>query len=138
MSSYYGEKISVVRKTKGRLPSLPFENLKDIILGKKYELSIVFLSAGDSRILNNDYRNKNYATNILSFPVSETAGDIFINLEKVRKDAPLFEKSYPDFLLQILIHGMVHLKGLDHGKEMDLLEEKYFKKFFDKNKKMLY
>lgn len=138
MSSYYGEKISVVRKTKGRLPSLPFENLKDIILGKKYELSIVFLSAGDSRILNNDYRNKNYATNILSFPVSETAGDIFINLEKVRKDAPLFEKSYPNFLLQILIHGMVHLKGLDHGKEMDLLEEKYFKKFFDKNKKMLY
>lgn len=124
------DSLSVVRKTKGKLPSLPFEDLKNVILGKKYELSLVFVGDTESQRLNNTYRQKDYPTNILSFPLSEDSGEIFINLKKVRTDAPLFEKSYSDFLLQIVIHGMVHLRGLDHGSEMDGLEEKYWKKFY--------
>ena len=131
---FYTDTLSVVRKTKGRLPSLPFEELKNTILGKKYELSIAFIRRNESKELNKTYRDKDYPTNILSFPISKTSGDIFINLEKVRLDAKLFEKSYDDFLLQIVIHGMVHLRGLDHGKEMDVLENKFWKKFFTRNK----
>jgi probable rRNA maturation factor len=123
------DSLSVVRKTKGKLPSLPFEDLKTTILGKKYELSMVFIGDIESQKLNSAYRQKNYPTNILSFPLSETSGEIFINLKKVRVDAPLFEKNYSEFLLQIVIHGMVHLRGLDHGLEMDKLEAKYWKKF---------
>jgi rRNA maturation RNase YbeY len=125
----YTETLSVVRKTKGRLPSLPFEDLKNTILGKKYELSIVFVGTQYSRELNREHRDKDYPTNILSFPTTEHAGDIFINLKKVRSDARLFEKTYDQFLLQLVIHGMVHLLGHDHGSEMDILEEKYWKKF---------
>ncbi len=125
------ETLSVVRKTKGKLPSLPFVDLKNTILGKKYELSLVFVGDNESRGLNNTYRQKDYPTNILSFPLSESSGEIFINLRKVRLDAPLFEKSYADFLLQIVIHGMVHLLGHDHGSAMDKLEEKYWKKFYN-------
>lgn len=123
------DSLSVVRKTKGKLPSLPFEDLKNAILGKKYELSLVFVGDTESRKFNSTYRQKDYPTNILSFPLSETSGEIFINLKKVRIDAPLFEKNYSEFLLQIVIHGMVHLRGLEHGLEMDKLEAKYWKKF---------
>ncbi|MEN9852123.1 MAG: hypothetical protein RI996_66 [Candidatus Parcubacteria bacterium] len=123
------EHISVIRKTKGKLPSLPFVELAHTILGKKYELCIAFVNDAESRTLNNTHRQKDYPTNVLSFPYTDTSGDIFINLKKVRSDAPLFEKSYDEFLLHILVHGLLHLKGYDHGEEMDRLEEKYIKKF---------
>lgn len=124
--------ISVVRKTKGKLPSLPFVELASAILGKKYELSVMFVGDAESAHLNKTYREKNYPTNILSFPLSDSSGEIFINLRKVRLDAPLFEVSYSEFLLHILIHGMLHLKGHDHGDEMEALEKKYIKKFSTK------
>ncbi len=135
MNTIFTDNLSVVRKTKGRLPSLPFEQLKETILGKKYECSIVFVGDKESQSLNGEYRGKDYPTNILSFPISETSGDIFINLKKVRLDAKLFDKSYEDFLLQIVIHGMVHLKGHDHGDEMDSLEAKYWKRFYQAQSK---
>ena len=123
------ENISVVRKTKGKLPGLPFVEMSDTILGRKFELSIVFVGDTESRALNNTYRKKDYPTNVLSFPLSDTSGEIYICLNKVRSDAHLFQKSYSDFLLHIMIHGMLHLRGLDHGVVMDNLEEKYIRKF---------
>jgi probable rRNA maturation factor len=121
--------ISIVRKTKGKLPSLPFVEIAEAIVGKKYELCIAFVGRQESRQLNNEYRQKDYPTNVLSFPYSAESGDICINLEKVRRDAPLFDKTYTEFLLHIVVHGLLHLRGLDHGPEMEALEEKYIKKF---------
>ncbi len=123
------DKISIERKTKGKLPSLPFEFLINDILGKKFEISIVFVGDKESQKINREYRDKDYPTNVLSFPLSDTSGEIFINLKKVRGDAKNFEKTYKEFLLHILIHGLLHVKGLDHGDEMDKLEEKYIKKY---------
>ena len=121
--------ISVVRKTKGKLPSLPFVDMANTILGKKFELSLVFVGQNESQEINNSSRQKNYPTNVLSFPLSESSGEIFICLSKVRSDARLFEKTYSEFLLHIVVHGMLHLKGYNHGPVMDKLEEKYIKRF---------
>ena len=121
--------ISVVRKTKGKLPSLPFVDMANAVLGKKFEMSLVFVGQTESQLINNNTRQKNYPTNVLSFPLSENSGEIFICLSKVRADAKLFEKTYEQFLLHIVVHGMLHLRGLDHGAEMDQLEDKYIKRF---------
>lgn len=120
---------SVTRMTKGKLPRLPFSHLKDAILGKKYELSIVFATPAVSRKLNKEYRGKDYPTNILSFPLSKTSGELVISLSTVRRDAPKFEKSYPKFLCFLMIHGMLHLKGFEHGSTMERQEELFSKKF---------
>ena len=123
---------SIIRKTKGKLPSLPFVLMAKDILGKNFELSLVFVGDKESQEINKTYRDKDYPTNVLSFPLSESSGEIFINLKKVRLDAPLFEKTYHEFLLHIVIHGMLHVKGYDHGKEMDRLEERFIKKYSQK------
>lgn len=129
MQTLFKENLSVMRMTKGELPSLPFVALKDEILGKRYDLSIVFVGKDQARELNRVHRNKDYNTNILSFPLSKTSGEIIISLEKVRRDAKEHNKSYHNFLGLLVIHGMLHLDGMQHSSKMESLEKKFCNKF---------
>jgi len=103
--------------------------MKEAVLGKKYELSLVFVGDAISRRLNKKYRKKDKATNILSFPLTKDNGEIFINLKIAKKDAPKFEKSYNNFVKFLFIHGCLHLKGFEHGVGMEKMEEKFSKEF---------
>ena len=100
--------------------------LKDRILGKKYNLSVAFVGDTTSRKTNKATRGKDYPTDILSFPLDELSGEILICPNMTRKKNKEFDMSYPQFLIFIFIHGCLHLKGLDHGDEMEKLEDKYF------------
>jgi ssRNA-specific RNase YbeY (16S rRNA maturation enzyme) len=53
--------------------------MKESVLGKKYELSLVFIGDKKSKSLNKKFRNKDYKANILSFPIDNDMGEIFIN-----------------------------------------------------------
>jgi probable rRNA maturation factor len=106
-----------------------FELIKKEILGSKYELSLVFCAAKKIQNLNNTYRKINKPTDILSFPLSKTSGEIFICKSETRKMAREFDRSYDNFLVFLFIHGCVHLKGYDHGPKMEKLEAKFRKKF---------
>jgi probable rRNA maturation factor len=111
--------VSITNTTKGRLPSLPFTKIKDKVLGKEYELSLVFCADKLSKRLNKTYRKKDYPTNVLSFSISKNSGEIFINLRRLKG----FSVGY------LFIHGLFHLKGLDHGYTMERAEEKVRKAF---------
>ena len=117
--------------TRGNVPyqDLPLCAISDKILGKKYELSLVFVGDKRSRRLNNTYRGKDNPTNILSFELSETSGEIVINPRLVKKQAPKFERDYKNFLCFLFIHGCHHLKGMEHGSTMEKAEEKIRKMF---------
>lgn len=106
-----------------------FEEIKKAILGSKYELSFVFISAQKIRKLNKIYRNINKATDILSFPLTKNSGEIFICKTETKKMAREFDRSYDNFLIFLFIHGCVHLKGFDHGPKMEKMEIKFRKKF---------
>lgn len=123
------ETIHITNQTKGKLPRLPFALLKDAILGKKYELSIAFVGHATSRKLNLAYRGKDKPTNVLSFPLSENSGEIIVDLAKAKSEAPDFEEKFEPFVGFLLIHGMLHLKGFDHGSTMEAMEIKFRKKF---------
>lgn len=122
------EKLSIINKTKGKLPHLPFLDIKNKILGKKYSLSIAFLDEKESKILNKKYRDKNKPTNILSFLLHKNTGEIILCPAVIKKEAKIkkFNKTFPELLVFLIIHGMLHLKGLNHGEKMEKLEEKYF------------
>ncbi len=119
----------ISNKTKGKLPRLPFVQMKETILGKEYEFGISFISSKKQKELNSKLRGINTTTNILSFPLSETSGEITIDLSKVKKDYPLFNMTYKEFLKFLVIHGLLHLKGYDHGAIMEKQEKKFLKKF---------
>lgn len=141
MKTYERKNLSVIRLTQGKLPRLPFLRLKEEILGKKYDLSIVFAGRELARKLKKKYlpapasasrqagRDKGKPANILSFPISKNSGEIIISLEQVRKEAPKFGKKHIDHLGALLIHGMLHLKDYRHGRKMQTVEQKFIKRF---------
>jgi len=123
------EHFAIRNTTKGKLPGLPFLRMKERVLGETYELSLVFVGDARSRSLNKRFRGKDKPANILSFPLSAREGEIFISLRQAAKDAPRFKKRYNTFVGFLFIHGLLHLKGLAHGKKMEALERKLCKEF---------
>jgi ssRNA-specific RNase YbeY (16S rRNA maturation enzyme) len=104
---------SITNKTTRAVPRAPFVEIKNKVLGEKYELSLVFVGKSISHKLNLQYRDKDKPTNVLSFPLSKTSGEIFIDLS--------FKEHSPIFLF---IHGLLHLKGMQHGATMEREEKK--------------
>lgn len=121
--------VTITNQTKGKLPRLPFARMKDAVLGERYELSLVFVNSKTSKRLNRIYRDKNKPTNVLSFPISKTEGEIFIDPKQSRADAPRFERPSGNFIAFLFIHALFHLKGFTHGSRMESKERIMRKKF---------
>ena len=116
---------SITNTTTARLPRVRFKKAKETVLGTRYALSVVFVTPKKMRELNRVYRKKDAPTDILAFPLSESSGEIYLCLSEVKKKAPVFGMSAATYLPYLFVHGLVHLKGHDHGKKMDALEKKY-------------
>ncbi len=108
------------------------EEIKDVILGKGYELSFALVSPKQSHEINKKYRDKDYPANVLSFPLSENSGEIILDKETAGPHAKDFDMKKSEFMLFLVIHAMLHLKGLDHSSTMEKEERKFLKKFSKK------
>lgn len=117
--------LTITNTTKDTLPRIPFAKMTEAVLGKDFDCSLVIVSPKKSRELNRIYREKDNSTNILSFPLSEDEGEIFLDLKKARAEAPSFDRTYTNFIGFLFIHGLLHLKGLDHGTKMETAEKKF-------------
>lgn len=120
---------SITNETRGKLPRVSFPEIKESSLGKDYELTLIITSAAKIKKFNTIYRDKEVPTDILSFPISEKEGEIYICLTEARKEAIKFGRTYENFLAFLFIHGCTHLKGIDHGSRMESIEAKLRKKF---------
>lgn len=120
---------NITNTTKSKLPDFDFEKIKDVILGKKYELSVIIIDKKSIQKLNKEYREIDKPTDILSFPLSNDFGEIYINPEMTKVEAKKFERTYENFFAFLFIHGLVHLKGFDHGSTMESIEARFRKKF---------
>ncbi len=88
-----------------------------------------YLFCDDEKILevNRDFLHHDYYTDIITFDYDEGPvinGDIVISLDTVRSNATLFHKSYEDELYRVIIHGILHLCGInDKGPgEREIME----------------
>ncbi len=92
------------------------------------EFSVMFCTDETIRDLNKNYRNIDEPTDVLSFENGETytdednntwkeAGDIAISLETLKKNAEYFDVGEDEELKRLLVHGVLHLNGYDHGEE---------------------
>ena len=120
---------NITNTTKAKLPRLAFADMKDAVLGKKYELSFIIVGKKEIQKLNKEYRDINKPTDILSFPLSDDFGEIYINPEMTKLEAKKFDRDYENFFAFFFIHGLVHLKGFDHGSTMESIEIQFRKKF---------
>lgn len=121
--------VSNLTRSKSPVGDLLLSSIADKILGKKFDLSLVFIGNKFSQKLNKEHRGKDKPTNVLSFELSKTSGEIFMNLSLAKKEAPKFNRSYSNFVTFLFIHSAHHLKGMQHGSRMDEAEEKIRKVF---------
>lgn len=93
-----------------------------------WELSILFCSNDFIAKLNKEYRGKDGPTDILSFEQGDeyldeegeswfVAGDIIISFEMLKTNAKQYETTEDEELKRLLIHGILHLDGYDHGED---------------------
>lgn len=118
-----------ISSTARKYPRLPYEEIKDVILGKQYQLSLTFVGTTRAQQLNKTYRKKTYAPNVLSFPLDKNHGEIVITPIVAKREAPKFGLSAKGYVAYLFIHGCLHLKGYGHGDTMDKLEKRYMQKF---------
>jgi len=124
---------SVSQTTKESIPALPFLRMKEKVLGKNYDLSIVLAGDKRTRTLNRIYRGKTYTPNVLSFPIDKSCGEIFLNLRQAKREHKARGESYDYFVGLLVVHGMLHLKGMAHGSTMENEERALLSKFGVKN-----
>lgn len=91
---------------------------------------IGYLFVDDEKILevNNEYLGHDYYTDIITFDYDEDdiiSGDLVISLDTVRSNAELFSKPYEEELYRVIIHGILHLCGInDKGPgEREIMEQ---------------
>ena len=102
------------------------------VMGNAVEISLKVVSIGEMTQLNHQYRGKDKATNVLSFPADTNCevmteeglpllGDIAICLDLVKTEAKDQEKSLSEHFAHLLIHGILHLAGYDHEEDEEAL-----------------
>ena len=96
--------------------------------------SFCCLIADDAELrrLNREFRNQDHATDVLSFPSDHTLGDIAISLDRAREQASALGHTAQQELQILLLHGLLHLTGLDHENdrgEMARAERRWRKHF---------
>lgn len=116
-----------------RLKDLKIGKIKNDILGKNYDLSVVFVGENKIKSLNKKYRKINKPTDILSFAISDKMGEIFICPKVAKVKAPEFNMIYKNYLILLVIHGMLHLKGLEHGSKMEEYELTHYNRYRRRN-----
>jgi len=120
--------ISIVSTVK-KYPDHPYEAMVRKVLGNNHEISLVFVGPQRAASLNRLYRAKTYTPNVLSFPLSDHQGEIFICPQVAKREAAKYHLSPTGYVAFLFIHGLLHLKGHDHGDTMDKQERKYLKMF---------
>ncbi|MEM1044760.1 MAG: rRNA maturation RNase YbeY [Pseudomonadota bacterium] len=86
------------------------------------ELGLILSSDAQIRILNRDHRNRDSATNVLSFPICDPQaplkgpllGDVVLALETVQTEAKTAKKPLSEHISHLIVHGILHLLGYDH------------------------
>jgi probable rRNA maturation factor len=91
------------------------------------ELTVVFLNTAPAKKINQQYRKKNYATDVLSFEseIPGELGELIMCPQVLKKQAKEHGHNFRAELAYMLIHGVLHLLGYDHEKS-----EKEAKKMF--------
>ena len=94
-------------------------------------ITLRFVNVTEGKKLNSDFRQKDYATNVLTFPYElskhELAADIIFCLPILQKEAKEQDKLLKAHLAHLIVHGCLHAQGYDHeaakdAKKMETLE----------------
>lgn len=94
-------------------------------------MTCLITTDGELQRLNCEFRAKDYATDVLSFPSPDHGGEIAISWDRAQAQAAEMGHSVDDELRILMLHGALHLIGMDHETdrgEMGRAEARWRKK----------
>ena len=91
-------------------------------------LTLRIVGAREGRRLNHAFRKKDRPTNVLSFPLG-AEGDIVLCHPVVAREARAQGKALAAHYAHLVVHGVLHLRGLDHGRAMEKKEVRILRGF---------
>ena len=109
-----------------RAALLRFLRLARAAVGLEGEVHVLLADDATLRRLNRQFRSKDKATDVLSFPAGastaffaekELAGDLAISLETAARQAKKFGHALGDEVRVLMLHGLLHLAGFDHEQD---------------------
>jgi probable rRNA maturation factor len=105
----------------------------DVAMGR--EFTCLITSDADLQAWNRQYRKKNYPADVLSFPQDTPAvgiGELAISFDRAREQAPEHGHSTADEIRILMLHGVLHLIGLDHERDNGQMAkaERRWRKYF--------
>lgn len=120
-------------RLKENLPRTSLRRWIQAALFAPAELTLRFVDAAEGQLLNRDYRNKDYATNVLTFAYTEddeaevTQADIILCTDVLMREAQEQGISLEAHAAHLVVHGVLHAQGYDHetdeeAEEMEQLE----------------
>ena len=144
--------VEIVRRHGGK--KFPARKLKtaalkilQLVEREESELSVALIGNAEMRKLNARFRNKDYPTDVLSFPAEENLpgavrllGDVIISVDQARQQAKERRRSLDEEMITLLIHGVAHLLGYDHERSaqdariMTRLENKIYRALCDQGR----
>ena len=116
---------------------LALKNAADLTLQEEKKsgsvVNLKIVGNAEMQELNKEFRNKDRATNVLSFTnddlskdVTKNIGDIAISYDFVKQEAKDHGKSFSDHVIHMLVHGIYHILGYDHEDDIsaEVMESK--------------
>jgi len=80
------------------------------------EITLRVVGATEARTLNRAFRRQDHATNVLSFAYSRSQGDVVLCHSVIAREARAQGKSLAAHYAHMVVHGVLHLAGLDHAR----------------------
>ena len=118
-------------RLKDSLPRTALRKWAQAALQMPAELTIRFVDAEEGRMLNRDYRDRDYATNVLTFAYGDDVGDdgsgitradIVLCTDVLQREAVERELSLVAHAAHLVVHGVLHAQGYDHEHDQDATE----------------
>ncbi|MEW6102865.1 MAG: rRNA maturation RNase YbeY [bacterium] len=120
--------VDVANRQKIRLPIRRIKAIAKEVFekeGKVGELSIAFVDDNEIKELNKRFLGKDKPTDVLSFQLNESMGEVIISTDTAKRQAIEYGISFISEISVLLIHGLLHILGYNHSKEMRQKEEFY-------------
>ena len=122
---------------------------KKFNISKNFYFTVHSINKDESKKINKKTFNKNFPTDVLSFPLynnidsinnldknmSEDMGDMFVCRNVIKKNAKIYNKDFSEELQYIVIHGLLHLIGYSHKKndKLKIYEEELMKRIWNES-----
>ena len=122
---------------------------KKFNISKNFYFTVHSINEDVSKKINKKTFNKNFPTDVLSFPLynnidsinnldknmSEDMGDMFVCRNVIKKNAKIYNKDFSEELQYIVIHGLLHLIGYSHKKndKLKIYEEELMKRIWNES-----